>query len=118
MKTGQKHVHNKILWNQETDRPWTDRTEQYASKEEYIKWNKWRRNIQSRFQGLQENQKESIWKVRRPLKLADKVKLAQRKRGYLLYEFPFGLNPGDKPNDAQAWKKYSLLYPVSTEDQF
>ena len=36
----------------------------------------------------------------------------------LLYEFPFSLNPGDKPNDAQAWKNYSSLYPVSTEDQF
>ena len=31
--------HNKILWSQETDRPWLDRTEQYqyASKEECIK---------------------------------------------------------------------------------
>ena len=28
------------------------------------------------------------------------------------------LNPGDKPNDAQAWKNYSLLYPVITEGQF
>ena len=36
----------------------------------------------------------------------------------LLYEFPLSLNPGDKSNDAQAWKKYSSLYPVSTEDQF
>ena len=32
--------HNKILWSQETDSPWTDRTGQYASKEECIKWNK------------------------------------------------------------------------------
>ena len=36
----------------------------------------------------------------------------------LLYELPFSLNPGDKQNDAQAWKNYSPLYPVSTEDQF
>ena len=36
--TGRKH--NKILWSQDRDRPWTDRTEQYASKEEFIKWNK------------------------------------------------------------------------------
>ena len=36
----------------------------------------------------------------------------------LLYDFPFALNPGDKPNDAQAWKNYLSLYPVSTEDQF
>ena len=28
--------HNKILWSQDRDRPWTDRTEQYASKEECI----------------------------------------------------------------------------------
>ena len=33
--------YNKILRSQETDSPWrTDRTEQYASKEECIKWNK------------------------------------------------------------------------------
>ena len=34
MKTGRKQ---KILWSQEIDRPWTDKTEQYASKEECIK---------------------------------------------------------------------------------
>ena len=34
---GRKNI--KILASQETDRPWTDRTEQYASKEECIKWN-------------------------------------------------------------------------------
>ena len=32
---GQKH--NKILCSQETDRPWADRTEEYASKEKCIK---------------------------------------------------------------------------------
>ena len=36
----------------------------------------------------------------------------------LLYEFPFSLNPGDKPNGAQVRENYSSLYPVSTEDQF
>ena len=36
----------------------------------------------------------------------------------LLYEFPLSLNLGDKPNDAQTWKSYSSLYPVSKEDQF
>ena len=53
---------------------------------------------------------------RRPSKLAwssDLVKPAQRKRGYI--EFPFRLNAGNKPNDAQTWKNYSSLY---TEDQF
>ena len=39
-------------------------------------------------------------------------------KAWLLYEFPFSLNPGDKPNDAQTWKNYSSLYPVSAEDQF
>ena len=29
--------HSKILCSQETDRPWTDGTEQYASEEECIK---------------------------------------------------------------------------------
>ena len=40
--------------------------------------------------------------------------------GWLLYDsFHLdSLNPGDKANDAQAWKNYSLLYLVSTEDQF
>ena len=43
---------------------------------------------------------------------------ANSERAWLLYEFPFGLNPVDKPNDAQASKNYSSLYPVNTEDQF
>ena len=33
------------------------------------------------------------------IKLAAK---ASSKKVWLLYEFPFSLNPGDKPNDAQA----------------
>ena len=40
---------------------------------------------------------------------------ASAEKAWLLYEFPFRLNPGDKPNDAQTWKNYSSLY---TEDQF
>ena len=71
IKTGRKH--NKILWSQETGSSWTDRTEQYASKEECIKRNKWRMSVHSSFQGLQENEKENIPKFRRPPKLADKV---------------------------------------------
>ena len=43
---------------------------------------------------------------------------ASSEKAWLLYEFPFSLNPGDKPNDAQASKNYSSLYPLSTEDQF
>ena len=41
-----------------------------------------------------------------------------QREAWLLYEFPVSLNPGDKPNDAQTWKSYSSLYPVSSEDQF
>ena len=66
--------------------------------------------------------KKSISKFRRPsncqnllIKLTVKASL---EKAWLLYEFSFSLNPGDKPNDAQAWKNYSSLYPVSTEDQF
>ena len=58
------------------------------------------------FQGLQENQKESISKLT--------VK-ASSEKAWLLYEFSFS---SDKPNDTQASKNYSSLYPVSTEDQF
>ena len=43
---------------------------------------------------------------------------ASSEKAWLLYEFPFSLNPGDKPNDAQGWNNYSSLYAVSTEDQF
>ena len=43
---------------------------------------------------------------------------ARSEKAWLRYEFQFSLNPGDKPNDAQALKNYSSLYPVSTEDQF
>ena len=43
---------------------------------------------------------------------------ANLEKAWLLYEFPFGLNLGDKPNDSQTWKNYSSLSPVSQEDQF
>ena len=43
---------------------------------------------------------------------------ASSEKAWLLYEFPFSLNPGDKLNGAQARKNYSSLTPVSTEDQF
>ena len=35
---------------------------------------------------------------------------ANSEKAWLLYGFPFSLNPGDKPNDALALKNYSLLY--------
>ena len=34
---------------------------------------------------------------------------ASSERAWLLYEFPFSLNPGDKPNDAQACKNYHYI---------
>ena len=40
---------------------------------------------------------------------------ASTEKMWLLYEFPFSLNPGDKPNDTQTWKNDSSLYP---ENQF
>ena len=39
MKTGQKKKWQ-ITKSKKRDRSWTDRAEQYASKEECIKWNK------------------------------------------------------------------------------
>ena len=103
----------------QTDHAWTNRNEQYASKEEFIKLNKERRSIPSRFQWLQKNQKESISKFRWPSKLKLNLTVKESsEKAWLLHEFPFCLNPGDKPNDAQAWKNYSSLYPVSAENQF
>ena len=43
---------------------------------------------------------------------------ASSEKAWLLYEFPFRFNSGGKPNDIQAWKNYSSLYPVSKEDHF
>ena len=37
------------------------------------------------------------------IKLASQLTIkASSEKAWLLYEFPFSLNPGDKPNDAQA----------------
>ena len=69
MKTGRKH--NKILSSQETDHGQTELSNMLVKKNVLNEINK--RNIHSRFQGLQENQKESISKFRRPSKLADEV---------------------------------------------
>ena len=56
-------------------------------------------------QGFQENQKEIL----KTQNLDDLQKLLIKltvkpssDKGWLLYEFPFSLNPGDKSNDAQA----------------
>ena len=37
---------------------------------------------------------------------------ARAEKAWLLYEFPFSLNPSEKPNDAQKLKSYSSLYSV------
>ena len=41
---------------------------------------------------------------------------ARSEKAWLLYEFPFSSNPGDKPNDAQTWNNYSSLHSTSRED--
>ena len=43
---------------------------------------------------------------------------ASSEKAWLLYEFPFSLNLGDKPNDADTLMNYCSLYPVGTEDHF
>ena len=72
MKTWAENI-AKILKSQETDRPWTHWTEQYVSEDECTKWNKQRKYIHSRFQGLKEDQKNSISKFIQLEKPADKV---------------------------------------------
>ena len=57
-----------------------------------------------------EKLQRKISKFRRPSKLAYKVNCqncwlkvkASSQKMWLLYEFPFSLNPGDKPKDAQT----------------
>ena len=81
----------------------TDRTEQYASKEECIKRNRQSRYIHSKFQGLKEDQKESIWKLDDLQNLLIKLTVkARAEKAWLLCEFPFSLNPSDESNDAQT----------------
>ena len=46
------------------------------------------------------------------------VKTSAEKACLLYYEFLFSLSSGDKPNNAQKWKSYSVLYPLSTGNQF
>ena len=96
MKAGQKH--NKILWSLETDRPWTDRTEQYATKESVLNeidkegtFAQGLKNCKGNY--LKDNYKKSKGKY---------LKILTTLKAWLLYEFPFSLNTGDKPNDAQA----------------
>ena len=49
---------------------------------------------------------QSISKFRLPSKLADKgiCFKASAEKAWLLYEFPFSLNPDDKPNVAQTFR--------------
>ena len=97
---GRLHIHHlPIKYNQETDRP----------KERSLKV--------SRTAG---KSKESILKFRNDFQnlLIKLTVKASSEKTWIIYEFPFSLNPSDKPNTAQAWKNYSSLYSVSTEDQF
>ena len=85
------------------ERPWTDRTEQYASKEECLKRNKSKRNIHARFEGLQKNQNKVSQNLDDLQSLLIKLTVkASSGKAWLLYGFPFSLNPDDKPNDPQA----------------
>ena len=66
---------------------------------------------------MKEEQKESCFKTLDDLQsllIKWSVKVSTEK-AWLLNEFPFRFNPGDKPNDAQTWRNNSSLY---TEDQF
>ena len=65
--------------------------------------------------------KKSISKFRRPsncqnllIKLTVKASL---EKAWLLCEFPFSLNPGDKPTDAQAWKNYTQKVQKTSSKQ-
>ena len=66
----------------------------------------------------EKDQKNNKSKFRRPSNFAGKVTVKGRsEKVWLLYQFPFSLNPSDKPSDAQTRNNYSSLYPVITEDQ-
>ena len=68
---------------------------------------------------MKEDQNDSISKLDDLWNLLINLNVkASEEKVWLLYELPLSLNPGDKPNDAQTWKRYSSLYPVSTGDQF
>ena len=61
----------------------------------------------------------SIAKFRRPLNLLINLTVKSRaEKVWLLYKFPFSLNPSDILNDAQTRKSDSSLNLVITEDQF
>ena len=55
------------------------------------------------FQGLKEDQKKHISNLEDLQNLLIKLIVKARAgKASLLYEFPFKLNPADKPNDAQT----------------
>ena len=116
---GRKHNKTPHLWTQETDRPWTDRTERDASKKNVLNKINKERTFTPGLKDCKKIKRKVSYNLNDLENLLIKwtVKVSSEK-AWLLYEFPFSLNRGDKPNDAQAWKNYSLLCPVSTEDQF
>ena len=81
--------HNKRLWSQEKDRLWTDRTEQYASKEE---WKRVEINNKETFrQGFKD-----CWKIKRKVSqnlndlqnlLINLTVKASSEKAWLLYRF-------------------------------
>ena len=110
MKTGQKH--SKILKSQEADRPWTDRTEQYSSKQESIK----EINKEGFMDCREINRKMSQQLDDLQNFLIKLTVKASAGKVWLLHEFPLSLNLSETPNDEQTWKSYSSLQPVSRED--
>ena len=71
-----------------------------TSTQDFIDYNKIKRKVSQNLEDLQY------------LLIKLTVKQASSEKAWLLYEFPFSLNLGDKPIDAQTWKNYSSFYPV------
>ena len=113
-------IHNKILWELkiQTDHGQTELSNALEKKNVLNGTNK-EGTFTQRFKDCRKIKRKVSQNLDDLQNLLIKLTVkASSEKAWLLYEFPFSLNPGDKPNDAQAWKNYSSLYPVSTEDQF
>ena len=76
-------------------------TEQYASKEECIKWLNEIGTFAKNFQDWKKIKATTYQNLDNFLLIKVTVK-ARAEKALLLYEFPFSLNPCDKSNDAQT----------------
>ena len=102
--------HNKILWSQETDRARQADHGQTELSNMLVKKNVLNEiNKEGTFtQGFKDCRKIKS-KVSQNLDNLQNllIKLtvkASSEKAWLLYEFPYSLYPGDKPNHAQTWK--------------